>query len=569
MFRVLIADDQRINRVLLARCLDPEVYQIVEAENGREALERFEEETPDVVLLDIMMPEMDGFEAARAMKARVGQDHVPIIMVTSLSDEKSLSEGMDAGADDFIPKPFNRMVLASKLKAAIRTRQVFQTLRAKKQELQDLHEQSHNEQVMAEKLMAGVLRTSTLGHPMFKYRSQPMDVFNGDLLMAGEGPGGRIRVMLGDFSGHGLAAAIGGLPVAVDFNQRCRSESSLFELAQSANGKLREVLPRDRFLAAAFLDIDPYERVIEVMNAGMPPIVIRGAEGGIVRKVPSTHLPLAILDDIDRPEDIIRVRLSPGEKMYIFSDGVTEAMNLEGEAFGDDRFEALIAANRQKGTCFDTVLAELDGFVGDAPADDDVTLLEIDLDAAFAEQLPSMDQAKRSFSPARLGLHVTPEMFRTGDVLQLVQSVLESVGPLQGRRAEVFAVVAELINNAMDHGVLGLDSSMKADLSGFAEFYEERARRLEAATEGFVDVQFVLVRTDDTYRMRIEVEDSGDGFDLSKLEDSSSSVAHGRGIEMVRGICESVMYHPPGNRVVAVYAWTNEEDARSSDEEAA
>lgn len=562
MVRVLIADDQRINRVLLARCLDPAKYEVVEAENGREAVERFEEQTFDVVLLDVMMPELDGFGAARAMKDRLGDDHVPIILVTSLSDEESLSKGMEAGADDFIPKPFNRTVLESKLKAALRTRRLFRSLGEKTRELERLHEQGHNEQVMAERLMAGVLRTSTLDNPMFRFRSRAMDVFNGDLLMAGMGPNGRVRVMLGDFSGHGLAAAIGGLPMVMDFNQKCRTESSLFDLAQSANAKLREVLPRDRFLAAVLLDVDPVGRVIEVLNAGMPDVLVRGARGGIVGRVSSTHLPLSVLDRLDRPEAVVRLRLGPKERLYLYSDGITEAIDAHGEPFGGPRFEELIGSEAAGEDAFEATLFALDHFVGSAPADDDVTLLEVDVDA----YRPGVEVGAvvGSRSPVRLGLHVTPEMFRTGDVMQLVQSVLESFPPLEGRRAEVFAVVAELVNNAMDHGVLGLDSRMKADISGFAAYYEERARRLQAAEQGFVDVRFVFSRAPEVNRLRIEVEDSGPGFDFAARERASEEAAHGRGLDMVRGMCESVAFQPPGNRVVAIYAWPEEASANAS-----
>lgn len=552
--RVLIADDQRINRVLLERCLDPLRYEVVEAENGLDALARFEEARPDVVLLDVLMPELDGFETARAMKARLGDDHVPIILVTSLSDEESLRQGMDAGADDFVPKPFNRIVLESKMKAALRTRQAFQALRTKTDELLALNEQVRADQVMAERLMAAVLRSSVLSSPALRHVSRAMDIFNGDLLLACEGPCGRLRVMLGDFSGHGLVAAIGGLPVATGFEQLCEGGASLFEVAQAANGNLREVLPRDRFMAAVLLEIDFRNRTVEVLNAGMPEVLVRSAGGGLRARFEPKHLPLAILEELDRPEDSTKISLEPGDRLYLFSDGVIEAVSPTGAAFGQDRLEALLGERGvADGQVFDRALLALDEFIGEAPAADDVTFLEVFMDASGpAERRGSSRWTK---GPGRLDLRLTPALLRSADPLQMVQSMLDAFPPLEGRRADVFAVVAELLNNAVDHGVLGLDSRMKQDLEGFERFYEERAERLAALEDGGVELGLALEQDGDEWRMVLEVTDSGRGFQPSAVQAASSSAPHGRGIAMVKGICESVRYHPPGNRVEVVYQW--------------
>lgn len=563
MIRVLLADDQRINRVLLARCLDPARYEVTEAEDGRQAFELFKQSDFDVVLLDVMMPEMDGFETARAIKAHLGHDHVPIIMVTALTDEESLRQGMDAGADDFISKPFNRVVLESKMKAALRTRSVFRTIADQKKELQALHEQSHGEQVMAEKLMAELLSSRLLSSPMFKFRSVPMDVFNGDLLMAGLGPNGRTRVMLGDFAGHGLAAAIGGLPMVMGFDRMCRQASSIFEIAQEANRRLRTVLPRDRFLAATFLDIDPLLRQVEVINAGMPPVLVRGANGEIRATVGSQYLPLSILEEFDNPEEVIKIRLEPGDRFYLYSDGIIEALSPGGEDFGAERL-AKALGGAESDRSFEHTLEVFDAFVSTAPASDDVTLLEVWPEASVttADVEPDGNVARTG----KVSLHLTPDMIRHADILQLVQSTLESFGPLEGHRADVFAVVAELLNNAIDHGVLGLESSMKQSIEGFARFYEERAERIEKLNDGFVDVQLGLDRSESGWRLRIYLEDSGEGFDFDaraeaepQPESEDALFAHGRGMSLIGGLCDSVKYFPPGNRVEAIYSWTPSE----------
>lgn len=559
MIRVLVADDQRINRVLLSGGLDSSRYEVVEAEDGQEALEKFDAHKPDVVLLDVMMPRMDGFEATRAIKQRIGQDHVPVILVTSLTDEKSLSQGMEAGADDFIPKPFNRVVLESKMKAALRIRNLFQTLNKNREELKTLHEQSHREQIMAAKLMAGALQTLALDSSMFRYRSNPMDIFNGDLLMAAKLGPGKTRILLGDFAGHGLAAAIGCLPVAMDFEQLCQSGVDLTTFARTANSALRGVLPRDRFLAAAIVDIDLMGRTIDIINAGMPTIYVRQAGGGIREKIGSTHLPFSILDDILDEQPITRINIECGDRLYLYSDGITEALNEAGEEYGEVRFENLVATSDVADeNIFTNILSDSDEFVGSAPAEDDVTLLEIFPEAVAIEDSATAPDVKSTLvAPpvVRLKLDLRPSMLRIADLSHTLESILQSFEILEGHRASVFAILTELLNNSVDHGLLRLDSKLKHSIEGFAEFYEERQKRLEVLEEGMVSLEFALSNESiNTWTMRIEVRDTGPGFDINKRV-VNEGVAHGRGIMMVEGLCESVKYFEPGNRVQATYKW--------------
>lgn len=561
MIRVLIADDQRINRVLLGRLLDRDRYVVFEAEDGAEAVEMFVRERPDVVLLDAMMPRVDGFQAARMMKAAAGDEHVPIIMVTALSDEASLKKGMEAGADDFVPKPFNRQVLESKMRAALRTRSAFAALSEKRAQVEALHARSLEEQVVAERLMASLIKSPSLDHPMFRYRSRPLDVFNGDLLLAAPGPEGRMRLLLGDFSGHGLVAAIGGLPVVAQFQRMCAEFQHIDDLAAAAHAALRVVLPRDRFLALVLLDIDPSRGEVSVLNAGMPPVLVRGPQGQIRASVPSNHLPLGVLDRFDARGPVPVLSLRPGERMYLFSDGVVEAERPDGTPFGDERLFAEIAAKRAPNAVFDAALAELDRFVAGAEPGDDVTLLELDV---HADARP-VEAASAMGSVASLRLVYGPDGLRGGDPLRTVEGMLDALPGLEGRRVEVFAVAAELVNNAIDHGVLGLESASKTDPDSFCAFYEDRARRLEALDRGRVELSIRVEKSGPRALVDIEVTDSGPGFDVSVSADRGEGFEmHGRGLEMVRSISQTLEFSPRGNRVHARCSFEEDRSGESA-----
>src|SRR5688500_19900835 len=102
---VLIVDDQIHNTELLKVMLMPEGYQLLTAASGEEALNIVARQPPDLILLDVMMPGMNGYEVAAKLKDRLGSKHIPIIMVTALDDRAGRLLGLNAGADDFLTKP--------------------------------------------------------------------------------------------------------------------------------------------------------------------------------------------------------------------------------------------------------------------------------------------------------------------------------------------------------------------------------------------------------------------------------------------------------------------------------
>ena len=120
--KVLVVDDDQVIRTLMRYCLDGEAYTLIEAENGTRALEIADQELPDLILLDVMMPGLDGMAVLRRLKERQLTSHIPVIMFTALSQESQVSEWLDAGAIDHIGKPFSALVLRARVRAALRDR---------------------------------------------------------------------------------------------------------------------------------------------------------------------------------------------------------------------------------------------------------------------------------------------------------------------------------------------------------------------------------------------------------------------------------------------------------------
>lgn len=131
--KILVVDDVPANVKLLEAKLMAEYYDVITAEDGFQALEKAAQEAPDLILLDVMMPGMDGFECCQKLKADVATSHIPVVMVTALNEVQDRVKGLESGADDFITKPINDVALMARMKSLVRTKMLLDELRLRDQ----------------------------------------------------------------------------------------------------------------------------------------------------------------------------------------------------------------------------------------------------------------------------------------------------------------------------------------------------------------------------------------------------------------------------------------------------
>lgn len=145
MEKILIVDDIGSNRRVLQQMLRVKGYEVIEAVNGKQAVDLSKVEKPDLILMDISMPEMDGHQAASQIKESSGDNYIPIIFVTAMSEDTALTKALASGGDDFLSKPVSIDILDSKVKAHLRIRKLNRQLQAKNQELESFaHTVSHD-----------------------------------------------------------------------------------------------------------------------------------------------------------------------------------------------------------------------------------------------------------------------------------------------------------------------------------------------------------------------------------------------------------------------------------------
>lgn len=555
---ILVVDDDAANRMVLCAILSKEGHTILAAVDGVEAVRMFEAEQPDMVLMDVMMPEMDGYTAASQIKAQAGERFVPILFLTALTDEKALAQCIECGGDDFLTKPYRRAILRAKIQALQRVRQLYQAMQAQKNELATHHTRLQREYEVAERLFTTIVHSGCLNAPHLRYVLSPMAVFNGDLLLVALTPSGGLHVMVGDFTGHGLPAAIGALPVSEIFYTMTAKGYAIGDIVTAINQKLKETLPLGLFCAACLLDIDASYRMLTYWNGGLPDVLI--CRQGQLKALRSQHVPLGVVGHSRFDRSVEMIELEPGDRIYAYTDGIIEARNIADEMFGQHRLEASLTQDNASEGGFAAICGALMHFRVDSEQQDDLTLLEITCDVAVAQKTPAaLAPTQLSKAPAywQMVFEFGADLLKAVDPLpQIVQTVVEVQG-LYDHRERLYTILAELFTNALDHGLLGLDSTMKRTPQGFTSYYTAREERLAALTEGWIKIVLTHVPGGSGGQLRIGVADSGAGFaHQQRLQVLAHNTTYSsRGIPLVRALCQSLVYNDTGNGAEAVYVW--------------
>jgi len=555
---ILIAEDSAADRMLLSSIVRRQGHQVLTAANGAEAVDVFRQQRPQLVLMDAMMPVMDGFAAAAQIKALAGETLVPIIFLTSLSENQALARCLEVGGDDFLAKPYNQVILAAKIKAMDRLRRLQATVVQQRDQIARHHEYLLNEQRVAKAVFDKVAHSGCLNAPNIRYLQSPYALFNGDLLLAAFTPAGDMHVLLGDFTGHGLPAAVGAMPLAEVFYGMTAKGYGLAETLREMNAKLKRILPVDMFCCATMLCLSFQNRSLEVWNGGMPDGYLHSIASGERTPLTARHLPLGVLSPqtFDDRTEVFPMAL--GDRVFLLSDGVIDTCDADEQLFGVQRLQQVFAANRQPDTLFEDIEQALRDFRGEAR--DDVSMVEVSLlEPAHAN--PPVPVYSDSGQSCPLDWSASFE-FRAATLkrfnpLPYLLHLLQEVHGLRAQSGALYSVLAELYSNALEHGVLGLDSSLKRDVAGFTRYYQQRNARLDELKEGYVRVHLQVTPEGEGGCLAIGVEDSGKGFDVGQVLERPVDPGRlsGRGVNLVRQLGRNASWSDDGRSARVEFYW--------------
>jgi len=552
----LIVDDELTNRMILRSLLKKQGYDTVEAENGRQAVTLYRERQPDIIFMDVMMPEMDGYEATRIIKAESGNHFVPVIFLTAVTDEESLLACIDAGGDDFLVKPYDQFLLQSKIRAMER-------IAGLNREIQGMYSLIHREQEIAEQVFNNAVQKNNIVNPFVRTMIRPAGTFSGDMILSEYSPSRDIHFLLGDFTGHGLSAALGAMPVSEVFRAMTAKGFTPEEILAGINKKLRQFLPVGMFLGVQLISISHDLESVSVFNCGMPDLlIIDGPTRQIKHHVKSTGLPLGVVDNLDARAIRQTLPLSEGDHILMYSDGLTEAWSEDDEEFGVERLEQAI---REPGeyTIFDSILGRLEAFCGEREQADDITLIKITCDPGLLPKLADHEPAQPGPRQRTIegdweyAFSLKDRRLRETNPVPIIINHIMEMEAIEHERQSLFTVLTELYVNALDHGVLGLESAMKSDPAGFALYFQEREKRLNELEHGQVTFHLAVEQDEGRRRLLLRVEDSGPGFDHHKRlqQEVEQTGLSGRGILLISDLCDDLQYLGKGNIAEASYSW--------------
>lgn len=538
--KILVVDDDPIGRLYASRVAASEGFEVLAAESGDAAVARFVEEAPDLVITDVMMPGMDGREVCRRIKAAAGERFVPVYFLTALSDRQDLATCLEAGGDGFLTKPVDRIVLRAHIRAMSRQRALHERVQRQNEALRAHESRQRVELEIARETLARAVASGRSLPDGIEALLRPAEDFSGDLLLTAELPGGGRRVLLADFMGHGLAAAIGAVPFAETF--RGSTSLSLSETVAALHASTCRALPSGRFVAAALADVFP-DGTCVVWNGGLPDVLVLQG-GGVTDRLVSEHLPMGISTN-EPPDTVARVfRLPEGARLVLVSDGLLEAENRAGEPFGESRLVETLPS-------LDGLVAALERHLDGAAATDDVAVVCIDPRATAPDSPAEPPPATALPTDWSLTVRLGPDALRELQPVPAVGALADALTRLGPRRDEVLFVLAELWTNAVQHGLLRLDSAVKAGDEGFDRFYERRDAALRDLRCGHVTARLTH-RADRPGRIEIVVEDDGGGYAGAAASVPDADQTFGRGLGLVHALCSEFRIEDGGRRVEAV-----------------
>lgn len=367
---MLVVDDTLVGRATVSALVRRLGHRSLEASDGAEALQVFRSERPDVVLMDVVMPGMDGLEATRALRTLAADTLLPIILLSARADDRDMIAGLEAGADDYLTKPINFSILAAKLRNCVRQL----SMHARLSQFRAEHEA---ELELARRVIDRHVQGKADDDARVRQTVIPTANLSGDVAAVARAPDGVLYALLADATGHGLAAAISALPVLQVFFGVARKGLPLGLMAAEMNRHLLTTLPVGRFVAATLLRLQP--GFGEIWVGGTPEALLLDVGGGVRQRFVSTNLPLGIVDDGQEALPVVHFEWELGAQLVMCSDGLLEARSGDGRTFGRSRLEQVLGS-RPRAVRHDAVREALFMHLQGACAHDDVSLMTVDLD---------------------------------------------------------------------------------------------------------------------------------------------------------------------------------------------
>lgn len=539
----LIVDDMESNRRLFSQFIESRGDNVLLATSGREAVELIKEHDVDMVLMDINMPDMDGYIAAKKIKEIRSNHYLPIIFISALSEEDALEKALEAGGDDYVSKPVRFGILSSKIDAHARIRELNSEVKNINNELNVHNVRLSREHELVHHFFDQVRANNFYDDTVIKTVSLSMSTFNGDTTLVGRRPNGGITILLGDFTGHGLSAAVGTLPVSQIFFKMLEDNASYIgDIAKELNRQISLLLPVEMFFAASLIELSAKGDRLMIWHGGMPDAYLYDQTSNTIKTIKSEHLPLGVREKNKFDDAVQFFDVTDAHKLIVFTDGLTEAFNNKDIMINTDVYKDAILNGEDK---IDSIVHQYKEYSNGVEQSDDVSIIELTCKPVNRLETEKERVDIKKTIPWQFKIHIKDEMLGR----DVVQNIIEMIGSslvLKENKGVIYTLLMEMYTNALDHGVLGLDGKEKQSNEDFDRFYQDKDRLIKELSGAYINVEVSFDPNINEPVLKIEMSHNGSEFKVSENREATRDALHGRGLELIDAISEDALYSDNG-----------------------
>jgi len=374
---VLVVDDEEINLQVMANYLSYEGYRVSMSTGGLEALDLIDkEELPDIVLLDVMMPVMSGYQVCKILRETYPSYQLPVLMLTAKNRSQDLEAGFEAGANDYLSKPFDRRELITRVKNLVdlkRNVEVYNELSILKEEL-----------TIAQKIQESIipLKEPEVRGVSIKARYVPMAMVGGDFFDFYHDTGQDVLgVIIADVTGHGVPAALIASMLKAAFSLSREISRNPAHMLENLNSFLYNHIS-SRFVTACYAFFDIKRKILTISTAAHWPVYLLRRHDGTLQELRTRGTLMGLQKETQYHE--IEHRLMAGDRILFITDGIIEERNNEKEIFGEQRLRKFVytTADMETAAIPDELLSTLKTWAGhsdDGAFEDDISIVVVDV----------------------------------------------------------------------------------------------------------------------------------------------------------------------------------------------
>jgi sigma-B regulation protein RsbU (phosphoserine phosphatase) len=515
---ILAVDDTPENLDVVKGILSPE-WVVKAAINGPMALKIAEKQPPDLILLDVMMPEMDGYEVCRRLKSNPLTRDIPVIFLTAMDKTADEASGFELGAADYITKPINPPILEARVRTHLALKQSMDDLNKAYSIIKKQKDRMEEELNIGRNIQMSMV---PLQFPAFPERDdfdlyafmKPAREVGGDFydfFLINED---ELCMVIGDVSGKGVPAALFMAVTRTMTKTRASDDNCPATIITHVNQALTEENPECMFVTLFLCICDLRTGELTYTNAGHNPPYIKRADGHVdcIRQL---HGPIAgALGGISYTQD--KLKLHKDDLLLLFTDGVSEAMDMDSSLYGEEAIVDCLSGMERNGVrlAVDSLTEAVVKFAGEAPQSDDITLLAFRYDKE-----PGSDGISRFSMSAGNSL---PEI---GKVIEAFDAFSDQSGVPTSVTMKFNVVLDDLLTNIISYA--------------FPDGGEH---------------EILIHGENSTDRLRLVIEDDGQPFDPFALPevDTSQTLEErqvgGLGIHLVKNVMDEASYLRNGNK---------------------